>query len=77
MASAAKTTSQNIYGVSLVPKPCKYTVKPALDINTYLRQLNSTLIALKNFNNKTAAIENITIIQSNITNAIAEESGGV
>jgi len=71
MSSSAKTTSRTIYGITSTPKPCLYTIPKTLDINIYLRQLNMTMIALKNNNNKVAALENIQIVQNNIAAAIA------
>jgi hypothetical protein len=46
-------------------------VPPDMDINTYLGSLNLVLDSLSHHNNKTAAIENIQIMETRITNALA------
>lgn len=59
-----------IYGSSRVRKQCVATIPSDLDINVYLRSLRLVLASLEQHNNKTAAIENIEIMESRITTAL-------
>lgn len=63
-----------IYGGSRIRKQCVAEVPSDLDINTYLNSLKLVLSALEQHNNKTAAIENIEIMETRITNALAAQS---
>jgi hypothetical protein len=66
-----RRSTRPIYGAAKLSGPCVMKVPPAMDINTYLSSLNLVLGALEIHNNKTAAIENIQIIETRITNALA------
>lgn len=59
-----------IYGGPRVRKQCVASVPSDLDINTYMNSLQLVLAALEQHNNKTAAIENIQIMETRITNAL-------
>jgi hypothetical protein len=62
-----------IYGSSRVRKQCVATVSSELDINVYLRSLRLVLASLEQHNNKAAAIENIEIMETRITNALTAQ----
>ena len=67
-----KRSTRPIYGASAkASDPCVMKVSADMDINTYLSSLNLVLAALEQHNNKAAAIENIQIIETRITNALA------
>jgi hypothetical protein len=70
-----RRSTRPIYGSSIkMSGSCLMKVPPEMDINTYLSSLSLVLGALEKHNNKTAAIENIQIIETRITNALAESS---
>ena len=62
-----------IYGSSRVRKQCMAEVSTELDINTYLKSLQMVLASLEQHNNKTAALENIQIMETRITNALTTQ----
>jgi hypothetical protein len=66
-----KRSTRPIYGTTKLSGPCVMKVPADMDINTYLSSLNLVLGALEQHNNKTAAIENIQIIETRITNALS------
>lgn len=62
-----------IYGSSRPRKHCVAEVSTELDINTYLQSLRLVLSALEQHNNKTAALENIQIMETRINNALTAQ----
>ena len=72
--TAGNTTIRPIYGMPSIQKPCVYTVPKELNVVTYINQLNTTMTALKTFNNKNAALENNQFIKNNINIAISNAS---
>jgi hypothetical protein len=67
-----RRSTRPIYGSSAkVPGPCVMKVPSEMDINTYLSSLSLVLGALESHNNKAAAIENIQIIETRISNAVS------
>ncbi len=62
-----------IYGSSRPKKQCVAEVPTNIDINTYLSSLQLVLSALEQHNNKTAALENLEIIETRITNALTAQ----
>jgi hypothetical protein len=60
-----------IYGIAKRPSACVLKIPEDQNVNVYLQSLQQVLSALEKYNSKTAAIENIQIIENRIDRVLS------